>query len=410
MEEGLRERLLNERQQQATDIRAGSEGGMNPEAGVDDWDEAEDRPPRKVSVDDNEVEMTNAARAPTDVVKVPWTLILAMVLVAVAVTTWVTEIEVTKDALGSGPGKYDNYYAVIWVAHTFSGMVGLALVALLGCFLPHEEGKPSAYAMIFKPKSDMLWQTLVLSVMVNASGWLWFISIVMTDDVVNTVIFQSCCVWCFVISVVVLKEKVTVIKAVSTLATFAGVAIISNWPCTSPDDAGKVPQGKEALLGDTLCLCAAILYALYEVLYKLFAEEEAEVSNLRSACVSASFVAYIGLWNLFALWVPIAAGHYAGWVPFTLPPDAVMNTVLLDCVLEGAYLAWIILAISMSSPLFVTIGTVLAIPASAFMDYVLHGISCPALSFAGTGLVIAGFIGVNVAMLVHGRRGWPSWL
>jgi len=160
-------------------------------------------------------------------------------------------------------------------------------------------------------------------------------------------------------------------------------------------------------------------------------------SNLRAACVSASFVTYIGLWNVLVLWTPIAAGHYWGWVPFSLPPDAVLqcepapihplapvmfavlclvpsvlshrlhrlvfrcchevpltrvtprSTVLLDCILEGAYLAWIILAIAMSSPLFVTIGTVLAIPASAFMDYMLHGISCPALSFIGTGIIPA---------------------
>ena len=87
-----------------------------------------------------------------------------------------------------------------------------------------------------------------------------------------------------------------------------------------------------------------------------------------------------------------------------------MPGVVIDCALEGAYIVWICLAIALSSPLFVTIGTVLAIPASAGMDALIHGIECPDTSLAGTGLVVAGFVGINVAMLVEGRRGWPRWL
>ena len=62
------------------------------------------------------------------------------------------------------------------------------------------------------------------------------------------------------------------------------------------------------------------------------------------------------------------------------------------------------------SPLFVTIGTVLAIPSAAGMDALLHGIICPTMSLAGTGLVVCGFVGINIAMFVEGREGWPSWL
>lgn len=46
---------------------------------------------------------------------------------------------------------------------------------------------------------------------------------------------------------------------------------------------------------------------------------------------------------------------------------------------------WLAIAIALSSPLFVTIGTVLAIPASAAADTFLHGITCPLLSFVGGG-------------------------
>jgi len=118
----------------------------------------------------------------------------------------------------------------------------------------------------------------------------------------------------------------------------------------------------------------------------------------------------MGLWNLTLLWVPAAILHLSGYTTFVLPHEDVLPYLLLDCFLEGAYLVWLAIAIALSSPLFVTIGTVLAIPASAAADTFLHGITCPLLSFVGGGLVLLGFVGINITFLVEGRRGWPSWL
>eukprot|EP00286_Rhodomonas_abbreviata_P026235 CAMPEP_0181300300 /NCGR_PEP_ID=MMETSP1101-20121128/6815_1 /TAXON_ID=46948 /ORGANISM="Rhodomonas abbreviata, Strain Caron Lab Isolate" /LENGTH=245 /DNA_ID=CAMNT_0023405525 /DNA_START=354 /DNA_END=1088 /DNA_ORIENTATION=+ len=245
MDEGLRERLLDEQEQLDTgrECPTVSDGVDTPAEWEDGCDIAGDK---RTTTPGGESELENLANTRSNSATGLWQRLLAIFFIAIAVTTWVTEIEVTKNALGPGEGQYNNYYAVVWVAHGFSGLVGFSVVAILGCFLPFEEGKPSAYSMVFRPSRAMLWQTLVLATLVNTSGWLWFISIVMTDDVVNTVIFQSCCVWCFVISVIVLNEKVTVIKVTATLATFAGVAVISNWPCMSPADEGHVPEGREA--------------------------------------------------------------------------------------------------------------------------------------------------------------------
>eukprot|EP00961_Rhodomonas_salina_P270886 3660446-Rhodomonas_salina.4 len=159
MDEGLRERLLDEKEQGTADSRAGAEDGLNPETSVDDWDEAEDGRPKRSSLDGDQVELDTLGDTPMDGSSgVPWNLIFAMVLVAIAVTTWVAEIEVlapprlpphcpvrqcasqfsrenllacttqvTKNALGNTPDKYDNYYAVIWAAHMFSGLVASPL-------------------------------------------------------------------------------------------------------------------------------------------------------------------------------------------------------------------------------------------------------------------------------------------
>jgi len=135
-----------------------------------------------------------------------------------------------------------------------------------------------------------------------------------------------------------------------------------------------------------------------------------EGDGLRSSVESAVFVGWMGIGNVLVLWLPLAVCHYTGYQRFDLPAADEMPLILLDCALEGAYLVWVVLAIALSSPLFVTIGTVLAIPSSAGMDALLHGIICPTMSLAGTGLVVCGFVGINIAMFVEGRDGWPSWL
>jgi len=393
---------------------------------------------------------------------------VAVCFIALAIAIWVTEMEVTHDLVGSGPGQYNNPYALVWVAHNISMVIGFTFGGLLACFAKAPRGAESACDMLFRPRRKMLWSTLLLSVVVNLQVWTWFISLPITDTMVNTVIYQSCCVWVFLISVIFLKERVTFIKVSSTLLTFIGVATISSFPCVSgPVTPPGPPTSEETqhLLGDVFVIVSAILYAVYEVLFKLFFEpapaasseeesrDEAEQSEVEEseeeerfrrnmatgelrrdgssggdvvprvdahstpqgsgthlAATSFVFVGWLGFWNFILLWIPIVALHYSGFTVFEIPEESLRPMLLLDCALQGTYTASLAVAICFSSPLFVTIGTVLAIPASVMVDALCNGISCSAASGVGTGLVVTGFLGINIAALLEGRRDVPSWL
>mmetsp|Transcript_623 Transcript_623/g.1649 ORF Transcript_623/g.1649 Transcript_623/m.1649 type:complete len:336 (-) Transcript_623:491-1498(-) len=264
---------------------------------------------------------------------IPWKRISALFFIALAVATWVTEIEVTKSVL-SGVDPYNNPYMLVWMAHNFSMVLGFLMGGITACMIPKSEGRQSLTNMVFRPQGTFLWSSFWLSVLCNLCTWLWFASIPLTDDVVNTVIYQSCCVWCFIISVVILGEKVTVIKVLATICTFSGVAVISSWPCVAKSAAQQVVLG-ENLWGDTLCLCSAICYALYEVLLKMLGSQanEEEVAHedesvyghmsyvplqdslegLRSASSLGFMVGWMGLWNLTLLWAPAAILHFSGY-------------------------------------------------------------------------------------------------
>lgn len=86
MDEGLRERLLDEKEQGTADSRAGAEDGLNPETSVDDWDEAEDGRPKRSSLDGDQVELDTLGDTPMDGSSgVPWNLVCWIVLLLVSI-------------------------------------------------------------------------------------------------------------------------------------------------------------------------------------------------------------------------------------------------------------------------------------------------------------------------------------
>jgi hypothetical protein len=59
---------------------------------------------------------------------------VAVLCIALAIAIWVTELEVTHDVIGHGPGQYDNAYALVWMSHNVSLFLGFGLGAVFACF------------------------------------------------------------------------------------------------------------------------------------------------------------------------------------------------------------------------------------------------------------------------------------
>ena len=95
----------------------------------------------------------------------PWQRLLAVCFIALAVGTWVTEIQVTNSVLG-GDDAYDNAYALVWLAHVASGLFALVFAAGMGCCLPAPgDGDLTLKELLLRPSRDTLVNSLFMAIL-----------------------------------------------------------------------------------------------------------------------------------------------------------------------------------------------------------------------------------------------------
>jgi len=96
-----------------------------------------------------------------------------------------------------------------------------------------------------------------------------------------------------------------------------------------------------------------------------------------------------------AYWPMILICHYSGYEHLEFPTGHVAwvfaGTVVLDAIMNVS----ILLCITLSSPLFVTCGTLLTIPVSVLADRFLNDYTMAWPCYVGVGLIVSGFFGLT---------------
>jgi solute carrier family 35 protein F3/4 len=69
--------------------------------------------------------------------------------------------------------------------------------------------------------------------------------------------------------------------------------------------------------------------------------------------------------------------------------------------LDSLFNCLLILGIVISSPLFISVGSLLTIPASVVSDWLLHGTVLPLLSYLGMAAIIVGFLLLTLSEFLH---------
>ena len=71
--------------------------------------------------------------------------------------------------------------------------------------------------------------------------------------------------------------------------------------------------------------------------------------------------------------------------------------------MDGAFNLLFILGILLSSPLFMTVGSILTIPVAVVADMIVHHYVMPWLGFLGIALIVLGFLGLNLSEVLLGQ-------
>lgn len=261
-----------------------------------------------------------------------------------------------------------------------------------------------------KPTMRVLALCLGLTVLVQASSATWIASLGLTAVSVNSAIYNINPLLVYAFSVVLLGEPPSLPRTGAVLLAMVGTSVVTLGTAHSKYVAisdGDATEREGAIFGNVLVVISATLFALKEVGFKrYFPSVTISLTPFTDALL---VVGLIGL--VSALTLPLLAFflHATGIEPFSAPPVDLAYNYAIVAGLMASYQACLLAAIALTSPTFVAMGTMLAVPASIGLDFVLKGYIAPPVALLGVLGIVAAFLVLCVSerideMLVAARR------
>ena len=107
---------------------------------------------------------------------------------------------------------------------------------------------------------------------------------------------------------------------------------------------------------------------------------------------SAFVLGWMGIWSLLTLWPGFFLLHYTGIEPFELPSADKSRMLALNTFLDALYNLLLLVGILITSPLYMSLGSMLVVPATVAADWLLHGKVLPPQAGGGVFLILCGFV------------------
>jgi solute carrier family 35 protein F5 len=192
---------------------------------------------------------------------------------------------------------------------------------------------------------------------------------------VSTVLATTSCVWTFILSLALLGERFSWVKAAGVVLTLGGAALVS-----------LERGGNGTWWGIALSLLSAVAYGCYTTALRRLAPEGGGVR------IQLLF-GFVGVFCAATLGPLSATLHATG--ALRIPPlngellSLILTKGFVDNVLSDLLWAW---AIQLTSATLATVGLALTIPTAMVADLLIHRALPGPLLAAGSGLVVLGFV------------------
>lgn len=337
----------------------------------------------------------------------------ALICVGLAVIDWVVLAEVLQKLQRKDPVTGESYNRPLFLCFCIKTTYAVSFIPyILWKFTPlggqgRNDVEPFSEKYLFT-------RGCILNVMGFVSGYTWYMSLPLTSVSANTAIYMCACAAVFLISIPLLREKITVIKVLSLIVCCVGIVLVSLFsehkdPHKKPGVNGTTftdnfvdhdsdTKRDSNVLGYILVLISMFLYASYEVFYgKLLQTDQ----DKHPAMTSLKFVGYLGVTTpiLFGICLPI--WHLAGWEILALPPADLYGMFFLSIFLDAVFNIFLLLAIALSNPTLASVGQSMALPGSMVADFIIHRFLMPYPALIGAGCVTVGFCGFVYEELKH---------
>ncbi|KAK9365685.1 hypothetical protein V1509DRAFT_570590 [Lipomyces kononenkoae] len=241
----------------------------------------------------------------------------------------------------------------------------------------------------------------------------WYVAVNLTTPSDVTAIYNCSAFFAYAFSVPILQEKLKWSKAFSVCLAVFGVLIVaygdsyvpSTETSSGAQDDVESPSPDELasnrFIGNIIIGVGAIMYGLYEVLYKRFACPPSSVSVRRSALFANVVGSSIGLFTLTCVWILLPILHVLGLEKFEIPRGETLFVLSISVLANVAFSGSFLTLMSLTSPVLGSVAALLTIFLVALCDWILF--STPLTLGA-----MVGGITIAVAFVLLAYASWQE--
>jgi len=172
------------------------------------------------------------------------------------------------------------------------------------------------------------------------------------------------------------------------LICVAGVVVISFF------GSGTDNNGHETtMMGYVWVLASTVVYSCAETFYGRVIHTNHDVD----ASYNFLFLGFVGLFTFFLFWPGIFILDHLQVEVFEYPTGATLWGLVVTVFLDAVFNSSFFVGIYFTSPLFMSVGSLLAIPTSVVVDWILNQYVLPFEAFFGMAMIILGFLGLNLS-------------
>ncbi|XP_065844597.1 uncharacterized protein [Oscarella lobularis] len=324
--------------------------------------------------------------------KVSWRTVGALLCIVGLIATWLAMAELLQDLQGTYKKPYFVNYCVR-SSYSFA-----LLFWMVWRFYPWKKQKTSMEHTGHFGWHAFVTKAIYLAFIINVSAYTWYLSLTRTSVSGNTAIYQSSSAVVFIMSVPLLKEKVTIPKVLAVAICITGVCLVAFFPGNKKEGDNINPSVE----GYVLVVISTVFYAADQVVYRKLAVHQKDAVPIANA---VRFIGLVGVVTVLCYWPIILILDGTNFEEFEWPDGYALKQIALNAALDLVYNALLLICITLSSPLFASVGVLLLLPASVPADYLIHdGYTLPWQAFIGVAFIVTGFITFCIANYLESRQ------
>lgn len=230
-----------------------------------------------------------------------------------------------------------------------------------------------------------------LSIILNVAGSTWYISMSLSTGSDVTAIYNCSAFTAYVFAIPLLREKFSWIKANSVVTAVVGVIVVAYTGAKDLSDGSNYYPHR--LLGNLIIFLGAILYGLYEVLYKKWCCPPSEVVSARRQATFSNFImCLIGIATCITMGVCMLVIHVSGLHRFHIPTESNAVLIMLLSVFSNHIFSVCFLGLmSLTSPVFSSVASLLTILIVGIFEWSFRGVFITIYQVGGYILIMVGF-------------------